>query len=129
MPFNQVDMANVGLNGGYAYTFVWDKRLYLSLSSVVGISAGYHRVHSSGLSTTSSSGLSLGVNHLNRLSIGYNSNAIYAGMSLIWFAMNNRTGNPGDWITYSTGHIRFNLVKRFSLKKPVRFLRPDLWTF
>ena len=36
--FNQVDIFNMGINGGYAYTFVWKETLFLSVSGTVGLS-------------------------------------------------------------------------------------------
>ena len=127
--FNQVDLANVGLNGGYAYTFVWDERLYLSMSSTVGLSVGYNQVYLTNNSTTLRSGISVGVNNLSRISLGFNSPNYYVGLSYVHFSMSNLAGAPGDWVTYSTGNLRFNVVKRFRLKRAIKILRPDLWIF
>jgi hypothetical protein len=126
-PFNQVDIANVGINGGYAYTFVWQEKLYLSLSAVLGISGGYNQVHYSNSSTTYHSNLTVGLTSSSRLSLGFNSNDYYVGLSLIHFSMSNLAGGYGDWFSYTTGNIRLNLVKRFRLKRPIKILRPDLW--
>jgi hypothetical protein len=30
-------------------------------------------------------------------------------------------------MTYWNGDIRFNVVKRFNLKRTIKILRPDLW--
>lgn len=127
--FNQTDIANIGVNGGYAYTFVWEKTLYASFSSVVGLSGGYNRVHQTVSSNTCCSGMAFGLNNSTRISLGYNNPTYYVGLSYIFFTMRNRVGNQGDWIAYSTGNIRFNVVRRFRLKRPIKLLRPDLWTF
>jgi len=127
--FNQVDIANVGLNGGYAYTFVWNEKLYLSLSSTFGISGGYNSVYHTHTSNTLRSGVSVGVTNLSRVSLGFNSTKYYVGLSFINFSMSNLVGSPGDWVTYSTGNIRINIVKRFRLKRSIKILRPDLWIF
>lgn len=127
--FNQVDMVNVGLNGGYAYTYVWEEKLYFSLSSVFGVSLAYNQIYQMAGSTTIRSGLSLGINNLSRISLGFNSSKFYVGLSYIHFSMSNLAGIPGDWITYSTGNFRLSVVKRFRLKKPIRILRPDLWLY
>jgi hypothetical protein len=126
-PFNQVDIANVGINGGYAYTFVWKEKLYLSLSSVLGISGGFNQVHYSNSSTTYNRGLTVGFTNSTRISLGFNSHDYYVGLSLIHFSMSNLTGGYGDWFTYNSGNIRINFVKRFRLKRPIKILRPDLW--
>jgi hypothetical protein len=125
--FNQVDIANLGINRGYAYTFVWKEKLFLSLSATVGLSGGSNQVHNSDNSVTSFSGLSVGVTSSSRVSLGYNSHDYYVGLSLIHFAMRNMVWDQADWVTYSTGNIRLNVVKRFRLKRPIKILRPDLW--
>ncbi len=128
-PFNQVDMVNAGINGGYAYTFVWQEKLFLSLSAVLGFSGAYNIVHYSNESATYNQGLSVGFTRSIRISLGYNSHDYYVGLSFLNFGMNNLAGGYGDWFTYSTGNIRLNFVKRFRLKRPIKILRPDLWIF
>ena len=127
--FNQVDIANLGINGGYAYTFVWKEKLCLSLSATVGPSIGNNQVHYSNNSATSFSSLTFGLTSSSRVSFGYNSHDYYVGLSLIHFSMRNMVWNQGDWFTYTTGNIRINVVKRFNLKRPIKILRPDLWIF
>jgi len=126
-PFNQVDISNVGINGGYAYTFVWKEKLYLSLSSVFGISGGYNQVHYSAASATLHSGVTAGWTNSTRISFGYNNKQYYVGLSFIHFYMKNLSPAYGDWFSYGTGTIRFNVVRRFQLKRSIVVLRPDLW--
>lgn len=127
-PFNQVDIANVGFNGGYAYTFVWQEKLFLSLSALVGISGGFNQVHYSNSSTTYHRGLAAGFTSSTRISLGFNSQDYYVGLSLIHLSMSNLIGGGfGDRFTFTTGNIRINFVKRFRLKRPIKILRPDLW--
>jgi hypothetical protein len=129
LPFNQVDMANVGLNGGYAYTFVWKEKLFLSLTSLFGISGAVNRVHYTSESLTLNSGLSVGVSNTTRISLGFNSADYYVGLSYAGFYMATMAGGYGDWYVYNTAHIRLNFVKRFRLKRSIKILRPDLWIF
>jgi hypothetical protein len=126
-PFNQVDMANVGVNGGYAYTLVWDQKLSLSLSTIFGLSAGYNQVHDSPSSVTYVSGLTAGVTNSTRISFGINSKYYYIGLSYISFTMANMSPGYSDWFSYNTSNIRINLVRRFQLKRSIVILRPDLW--
>ena len=128
-PFNQADILNAGLNGGYAYTFVWQETLYLSLSSAIGISGGTNRIHNTSTSENFGSGLTLGFNNSTRISLGYNNANYYVGLSFISFSMTNRVGKDGEWLGYNTGNIRFNIVKRFITRRPIKLLRPDLWVF
>ena len=127
--FNQVDIINMGINAGYAYTFVWKETLYLSLSATAGLSAGNNLVHNSIEANTSYNKLTVGMTSSYRISLGYNSNSYYVGLSAIRFSMKNMVWDEADWFTYVTGNIKLNVVKRFRLKRPIKILRPDLWTF
>ncbi|MCK5136915.1 MAG: DUF4421 family protein [Bacteroidales bacterium] len=129
VPFNQADLFNVGLNGGYAYTFVWKESIYLSLSSVIGLACAQSVMHNTETSGSYRSGISLGINNVTRASLGFNKNDFFIGVSYIGFTMTNLAGGDNDWISYSTGNIRFNVVKRFKLKRSIKILRPDLWIF
>jgi len=129
MSFNQTDIANVGLTGGYAYTFVWSERLYLSLTSLFGLSGAHNQVHYTPESHTLNSGITVGLTNTSRISLGYNNANYYVGLSVMRFSMATLAGGYGDWFTYNTGHIRLNFVKRFKLKRSIKILRPDLWIF
>jgi hypothetical protein len=127
--FNQADLFNVGVNGGYAYTFVIRERFYLSLSTVWGLAAGYNVLNYTATSDLNRSGLSWGINNHNRVSMGFNRNDFYIGISWIQFNMNTNYGYRQGWFRYSTGNIRLNVVKRFRLQRSIKILRPDLWIF
>ena len=127
LPFNRNDMMNAGLSGGYAYTFVWNEKLYLSLGTVFGISGSYHQVYYTPDSNTLTKGLSVGFTNTTRISLGFNSKKHYLGISYQRFWMEVRAGSYGDWYAYNTGHFRLNFVKRIHLKRPIKILRPDLW--
>ncbi|MEN8226803.1 MAG: DUF4421 domain-containing protein [Bacteroidota bacterium] len=127
VPFNQVDMFNVGVNGGYAYTFVMKQRIYLSASFIVGIAGGKSWFNYTPTSETQFTGISLGLNNTSRISVGYNRNDFYIGMSYRRFSMSNLADLNNGWIAYSTGNLRLNVVKRFKLKRSIKILRPDLW--
>jgi hypothetical protein len=126
-PFNQVDVANFGANGGYAYTFVWKERLSLSLSTIFGISGGYNRVHYTDNSVTYRTGLTAGVTNSTRISFGINSKYYYVGLSYRYFTLSNMSPGYADWFAYNTGNIRINFVRRFKLNRSIVLLRPDLW--
>ena len=127
--FNQADMFNVGLNGGYAYTFVMKQRIYLSASFIVGVAGGKSWFHNTSTSETQFTSISLGLNNTSRISLGYNRNDFYIGLSYIRFSMSNLADLDNGWIAYSTGNLRLNFVKRFRLKRDIIILRPDLWIF
>lgn len=126
-PFNQVDIANLGFNGGYAYTFVLKEKLFLSLSTIFGISGGYNQVHYTPNSVSYGSGFTAGLTNSTRISLGFNSKQYYVGLSYRYFWVSNMSPGYADWFSYSTGNLRINLVKRFRLKRSIVILRPDLW--
>jgi hypothetical protein len=126
-PYNQVDLFNFGINGGYAYTFVWNEKLYVSLAATLGLAGAYHTVHNTWDANTCCDGFSVGMTSNLKFSLGYNSNKYYVGVSFVRNSVSQFLGNNGDWMTYWNGDIRFNVVKRFNLKRTIKILRPDLW--
>jgi hypothetical protein len=127
--FNQADLFNLGLNGGYAYTLVIRRRFYISLSTVIGLAAGSCVLNYTATSDLTSSGLTGGINNHNRVSMGYNKNDFYIGVSWVQFNMGNTCGYRKGWFRYSSGNIRINVVRRFRLHRSIKVLRPDLWVF
>jgi len=127
--FNQNDMVNVGLNGGYAYTFVWAEKLYLSLSTAMGLSGAMNQVRYTPDSHTLSRGITMGLTNTTRISLGFNTANYYFGLSFSRLWLSTMAGSYRDWYIYNTGHIRVNFVKRFKLSRPIKILRPDLWIF
>ena len=125
--FNRADVMHVGLNGGYAHTFVWMEKLYLSLSTTMGLSGAYNKVQYTPDSHTLSRGLSLGATNTTRISMGYDTGKYYFGLSFSRFWMNSMAKAYQAWYGYNTGHFRINFVRRFTLKQPIKLLRPDLW--
>ena len=126
-PYNQTDLFNFGVNGGYAYTFVWNELLYISLASTFGLAGGYHVVHNTWDYNTLNEGFSVGVTNNTKISVGFNNNTYYVGVSYVRYSVSQLMGSSGDWMTYWSGNIRFNVVKRFNLKRTIKILRPDLW--
>jgi hypothetical protein len=127
--FNQADIYNFGLNGGYAYTFVWKERFYLSIATTFGLSGGFHNVHNTAESYTCCQGASAGLTNNTKIAVGYNNNDYYVGVSFVRFSLHQLVPPLNEWITYNSGHIRVSLVKRFRLKRTIKILRPDLWIF
>ena len=127
--FNQNDMLNAGINGGYAYTFVWNEKLSLSLCTLFGLSGCHNRVHYTQDSYTLSKGISVGITNTTRISMGYDIAKYYFGLSYSRFSMTTKASGYNSWFSYDTGHIRINFVKRFHLSRPIKILRPDLWIF
>jgi hypothetical protein len=97
-PFNQADIVNAGINGGYAYTLVWKERIHLSMSTVIGVSGGGNRIHYTADADTYREGLTFGFNNTARFFLGYNNSNYYVGVSYIRFSMTNRVdGEANGW--------------------------------
>ena len=125
--YNQMDLYSIGVNGGYAYTFVWNEILYISMASTIGLGGGYHMVHNTWDYNTISDGIRFGVTNNTKISVGFNSHKYFVGLSYERAAVGQLMGPNKDWVVYWTGNIRFNVVKRFNLKRTIKILRPDLW--
>jgi len=109
MPFRQADFLNTGINGGYAYTFVWQESFYFSLSTVIGVSSGFNRIHNTSSSELFTSGLTMGLNNTTRIALGYNNASYYVGLSFFRFTTTSHVGEERNWIGYHTGNIRLNI--------------------
>ena len=125
--YDQVEKIGMGLNGGYAYTFVWNKALFISLSSSLGVSTGYQYLHSSSGSFTLQDQWSMGVSNHSRIALGVNSARYYVGLSYLFYGISSKVIGDLDWINRQTSQVRFHVVRRFRLNRSIRALRPDLW--
>jgi hypothetical protein len=72
------------------------------------------------------SGLVLGLRSEILISTGYNSDRWYFGVSFINMSVVTQAPIPGRSIRYDTGMYRFNIVRRFATKKPIRLLNPGI---
>ncbi|MFH0756309.1 MAG: DUF4421 family protein [Bacteroidota bacterium] len=89
MPFHHAYILNTGVNGAYAYTFVWLESLNFFLSTVVGVSFGFNRFNNTSDLETVHSPTSMGLNNTARIALGYNSATCFMGLSFICFTMTN----------------------------------------
>ncbi|MCF8347664.1 MAG: DUF4421 domain-containing protein [Bacteroidales bacterium] len=117
----------LGVHGGYTQTFVAWQRFFLVIGLSAGPALGYATVHETAINKKTKGGISVNLNGMIRGSIGYNSYRFYVG----FFYLNHIIGNDlpinNLWNTMNTGNFRFNLVYRFSLKKPIKWLNVDYW--
>ena len=120
--FSQSRIANIGVNAGYAQTFVVKQHFFLTLSLVGGLSGGGSWIYTSEEDELDRSGFTVAGNISGRVALGYNSRRFFTGVSYLWLFVRNQSPIPQTWLGYDTGMFRFNIVYRFRLKKDIRFL-------
>lgn len=96
----------LGVNGGYAYTWVASKHFYVSMSMSVGVNMGIEIIDDQ------RSRVKVYPSMFPRFSMGYNQDAWSIGFS----GINNRVyilyTNPSK-MAFDTAALQFNVVKRF----------------
>ena len=120
--FSQSRIANIGVNAGYAQTFVVKQHFFLTMSLVGGLSGGGSWIYTSEEGEIDRSGFTVAGNISGRVALGYNSKKFFAGVSYLWIFIRNQSPIPQTWLGYDTGMFRFNIVYRFRLKRDLRFL-------
>jgi hypothetical protein len=127
MQFHRIDILSFGPVAGYAHTFVYKSRWFFSASLDGSIALGYDKLFSDVSTMEKKSGWTWNFDATLRLGLGYNSRTIYVGISYVNLTLFNQTAYEHGQLTFNTGNFRFNIIKRFHLKKPVRILNPDMW--
>ena len=73
------------------------------------------------------SGIKVGFHSTFKTALGYNHKRFYIGFSYVNLPVISQAPVPKGWIRFGTGNIRFNIVYRFPLKKPIKILDPKYW--
>ncbi|MDP2723782.1 MAG: DUF4421 domain-containing protein [Bacteroidales bacterium] len=127
--FDKMNQLSVGINAGYTYTFVAWKSFFLAFGLTAGPAFGNITVHETGVKLSNKHEFTLNINALGRASLGYNSKKIYVGVFYLNQVIGNKMPQENVWNFVNTGNFRFNLVYRFKLNKPIKWLNPDYWKF
>lgn len=127
--FNHSSSLNLGINGGYSHTFVVKQHFFFSMGLTIGPQFTYTVLKCEDESEPTRAAVSFGINGLLRAGIGYNSRKIYAGVFFISENIANTTIINNASSLLSVGIIKLNLVYRFTLNKPIKFLNPNYWKF
>lgn len=104
---NKLKNLQIGVSGGYAYTFVFKKRYFASLSMTVGLHAGYESLDRIGKDK-----IEISPTMFPRFSMGYQHNNWSAAIT----AVNNRVYvlySEKSKLGFDTGAIQVTFVKRF----------------
>jgi len=125
--FNESEIFSIGPSVGYAHTFVIKKHVFIALSWIGGITFGNSHIKDIFNLELEKTGWTWNFHSTFRTGIGYNSRRWFVGLSYHNLAVSNQAPVEKGWLKFDTGNIRFNIARRFSLKKQIKILRPDLW--
>ncbi|HRO41788.1 MAG TPA: DUF4421 domain-containing protein [Flavipsychrobacter sp.] len=116
--FDKTSISSVGVNGGYAHTFVYREHWFATLALTLGI-GGNNTSFSENTTGTSESSFGLHLNGTARAAAGYNSEKWYAGVYYVNFANRNfaRLNNADLWQQTENGIYRIVVARRITLRK------------
>lgn len=127
--YDRSDVLNIGVSGGYYYTLVISNHFFISAGLSVGPSIGYSWLDRHDSQKLQPSGVNLNFTGNFRSAIGYNSSRLFVGFSFLHQIVLNQLPVKEIWQNFNTGNLRFNIVYRFNLRKPIKFLNPRYWKF
>lgn len=114
--FEGSDVYSLGVNAGYAHTFVYKSHFFLTLSLLGGVGFGSTRLEVRGAADPVKWGFQF--NNTARLALGYNSARYFVGFSVVNLAVRSQTPVGRTSISFDTGNVRLNFCRRFAVKPP-----------
>jgi len=116
--FKRWEWLAVAATGGYAHTFVIDKRFFIMVSAIGGIGVG--RSTLTNMDNRDYHTYSPFYKLTERFGAGYQFGRVYVGATCVNMDMLMGTPPDGTRIHYRSGNIRANVAYRFSLNKEIR---------
>lgn len=117
--FTGSNVLSLGLNAGYAHTFVIKKNFFITASLMGGAGVNYTKL-SDKVKNLDYNSLGLQLNSIARLAAGYNTTDYFAGIQYINFTNRCNAPVPGTWQEFQTDNIRLTVAKRFKLKRAMQ---------
>jgi len=127
LQYNNQNVLNLGISGGYYYTLVIAKHFFISAGVALGPSLGYSWLDTQQVNKASFSNVALNWNIMPRCSFGYNSKQFFAGFSFLQQTFLNQVSSDNIWVNFHTGNARIYFVYRFSIRKPFKLANPNYW--
>lgn len=116
--FNKTTSISMAANIGYAYTLVIKKYFFITASLTGSLGANLTTLnYLDGHKKRRELGWQL--NNTVRLSAGYNSSRYFVGVHYVDLVTRSESPVNRTYQTFGTGNLRFSVVKRFALKKPL----------
>lgn len=116
--FKRWELLALAATGGYAYTFVIDRRFFVMLSAIGGIGVG--RSTLTDVEARDHHTFSPFYKLTERMGLGYQFGRVYVGATCVNMDMLFNSPLDNTRIHYRSGNIRANIAYRFSLKKEIR---------
>ena len=113
--FKRWEVIALAATGGYAHTFVIDKRFFIMLSGIGGL--GIARSTLNDMADQSMHTYSPFFKLTERVGIGYQYGRVYVGATCVNMDMLFNSPVDDTRIHYRSGNIRANIAYRFSLKR------------
>ena len=122
--FDRSNIFSVGPIIGYAHTFVIKKHFFVtaSLNGSGNLGTTQLIIHDNTNKIKAIPVVGFRIETI--FSAGYNSNSWYFGASYINMSQTSQSPIPGRDISFNTGMMRINIVRRFKTDKPVKILNP-----
>lgn len=121
--FYRTGLSNVSVNAGYAYTFVFVDHIFINFSLSLGLGFGHNMIYPVDEAEDEQRKYFPSFNTTGRMAFGYNSRKWYAGFFFVSSDVNTRTPISDTRMSFGSGMMRFNLVRRIGLKNPPGFLK------
>jgi hypothetical protein len=117
--FNHSFFTTISANGGYAHSFIIKKKIFFTISLLGGIGVGNSKlVAVKNVPKPTVNKTTVNGNFTFRFAFGYNSNKYYVGFSNVYSAFSTPSPIDKTSMAFGLGNVRFNIVKRFNIKKP-----------
>lgn len=124
--FNKSQVASAAVHGGYAYTLVVSKHLFLMGQVMLGAGLNYTRLSDPAPSPDEeASGVNIHLNGIARAGVGYQGSEWFAGLYFVTNVGHSPSPIDGLWQRYETGVVRLAVARHFELssKTAERFNR------
>ncbi|RYE24927.1 MAG: DUF4421 domain-containing protein [Sphingobacteriales bacterium] len=116
--FNKTGFVNLTANAGYAHTFVIAKHFFIMGEVLAGVGGNYTSLTDTKFDTPLQ-GFGLNLSGTFRLAAGYNSERYFVGLHCVDYMTYNAAPIHDSWQAYEAGNLRFSIVKRFTVRKPL----------
>jgi len=116
--FDKTSISSLGVNGGYAHTFVIQKHWFATAALMAGVGANYTEFKDQ-ISKTEENSFGLHLNGSARVAAGYNSEKWYVGIYYVTFLNRNyaRASATDIWQQTENGLYRLVVARRITVKR------------
>lgn len=114
--YNRSRIFNIGINGGYAYTFVIKRHFFITASLAGGLGYNVTRLEDESTGYLQRRG-GFHYSYTVRAGTGYNSERYYAGIQYVLLTSQDDTPIEHISQSFSSGNFRVNFARRFKITR------------